>query len=45
MDFDEFAMEYQQVIDGTIRPFTLMKKLGMTKPTFYRYKKRLEATK
>lgn len=45
MEFDEFAKEYKQVINGNIRPFELMKKLGMTKPTFYRYKKRFEAIK
>lgn len=45
MKFDEFAKEYQQIVDGKIRPFELMKKLGMTKPTFYRYKKRFEAIK
>lgn len=27
----------QEVIDGNIKPFELMKKLGMSKTTYYRY--------
>lgn len=42
MDINEFAKEYKRVIDGNIRPFDLMRELGLTKPTFYRYKKQLE---
>lgn len=39
MDLTSFSNEYQRVLNGTIRPFELMKELGLTKPTFYRYKK------
>ena len=39
---EEFAKEYQKVMTGEMRPFQLMKKLGMSKATFYRYKKRIE---
>lgn len=42
MDFEEFAMHYQKVVDGEKKPFELMRELNMTKPTFYRYKKKLE---
>jgi DNA invertase Pin-like site-specific DNA recombinase len=45
MDFDTFKKEYMRVIDGTIKPFELMKELGLTKPTFYRYKKQYENSK
>ena len=33
----EFAKEYANVENGNIRPFELMKQLGMSKTTFYRY--------
>ena len=39
---EEFAKEYQKVTTGEMRPFQLMKQLGMSKATFYRYKKRAE---
>lgn len=42
MNFDEFASQYKKVVEGDIKPFTLMRQLNMTKPTFYRYKKRYE---
>lgn len=42
MEFDKFANEYQRVLDGSIRPFELMRELGLTKPTFYRYKKKCD---
>lgn len=42
IDFQTFKTEYQKVIDGEIKPFDCMKILGMTKPTFYRYKKQFE---
>ena len=32
-----FTKEYQKVITGEMRPFELMKQLGMSKATFYRY--------
>ena len=37
MPLEEFRKEYQEVIDGNIKPFELMKKLGMSKTTYYRY--------
>lgn len=37
MPLDDFAKEYEAVREGKIRPYELMKKLGMTKPTYYRY--------
>lgn len=42
LDFDLFSKEYQRVIDGKIKPFDLIKELGLTKPTYYRYKKQFE---
>ncbi len=34
-----FAEQYIAVERGEIRPFELMRRMGLTKPTFYRYKK------
>lgn len=34
---EEFAKEYQKVVTGEMRPFQLMRHLGMAKATFYRY--------
>jgi DNA invertase Pin-like site-specific DNA recombinase len=42
LDFNTFSKEYQRVINGTIKPFELIKELGLTKPTFYRYKKKFD---
>ena len=39
---DEFNEEYKAVESGEMRPFELMKKLGMTKATFYRYTKMIK---
>lgn len=36
--FEQFRREYQKVMDGQMKPFECMRKLGMTKPTFYRYR-------
>lgn len=44
-DFSEFEKEYLAVARGEIKPFELMRKLGLTKPTFYRYKKQCEISK
>lgn len=41
-NIDKFRKEYKAVQDGTKKPFELMKELGLTKPTFYRYKKMIE---
>lgn len=40
-----FAEYYTAVERGEIRPFELMHQLGLTKPTFYRYKKQYEKGK
>lgn len=42
MDMETFHEQYKRVIEGGIRPFELMKELGLTKSTFYRYKKQFE---
>lgn len=42
IDFDIFKEQYQKVVNGEVKPFECMKALGMTKPTFYRYKKQFE---
>jgi len=42
MTLDEFSTHYSLVQQGKKKPFELMKELGMTKPTFYRYKNQLE---
>lgn len=41
MTMEQFEIEYQSVLAGTIRPFDLMRKLGMSKSTFYRYVKNI----
>jgi DNA invertase Pin-like site-specific DNA recombinase len=42
MSLDEFSEHYQNVVSGEIRPFELMKQLGMSKSTYYRYVKRIK---
>ncbi len=42
---EKFNQEYQRVVDGELRPTMLMRKLGMSKSTFYRYKKEYEKTR
>lgn len=42
MDLDRFKKEYIRVLSGNIKPFELMKELGLTKPTYYRYVKQLQ---
>lgn len=37
MSDEEFAREYQKVVSRELRPFELMKQLGMSKSTYYRY--------
>ena len=39
LELKTFKKEYEAVEQGEIKPFELMKKLGMTKSTYYRYKK------
>lgn len=45
IDFKLFVKAYKAVEEGTVKPFECMKQLGMTKPSFYRYKKQYEASK
>lgn len=42
LNFDKFAKEYKRVLAGDIKPVECMKLLGITKPTYYRYKKEYE---
>lgn len=42
MEQKEFAEKYLLVQSGEKRPFELMRELGMTTATFYRYKKEIE---
>ncbi len=42
---EEFAKEYQKVATGEMRPFQLMKQLGMSKATFYRYVKKSQSSR
>ena len=37
MSVKDFEKEYAKVVSGDVRPFELMKQLGMSKTTFYRY--------
>lgn len=41
MGKEKFAEEYKKVEAGELRPFELMKKLGMKKSTFYKYRNEL----
>lgn len=41
MSQTQFAEAYKNVEDGNIRPFELMKQLGMKKSTFYKYRNEL----
>jgi len=42
MEFKKFTKEYQRVVDGSIKPFELMRELNLTRSTFYRYKKQFD---
>ena len=42
ISLEEFALEYQQVASGELKPFELMKKLDMKKATYYRYVNKLK---
>lgn len=37
MSVEDFKKEYSSVQNGEIRPFELIRKLGIAKPTYYRY--------
>lgn len=43
IDIEDFKIHYQKVIDGQIRPTELMKQLGISKSTYYRYVERIKA--
>ena len=45
MSLEEFTEHYQKVVSGEIRPFELMKQLGMTKSTYYRYVRKILSMK
>jgi DNA invertase Pin-like site-specific DNA recombinase len=40
IDYTKFKQEYKKVVSGQIKPFELMKQLGMKKSTYYKYAKR-----
>lgn len=42
LDFDKFSKEYKRVVNGDIKPTECMKLIGITKSTYYRYKKEYE---
>lgn len=42
MDFETFSKNYERVLKGEVKPFELIDELGLTKPTYYRYKKQYE---
>ena len=42
MTSNDFAKEYAKVLSGEEKPFECMYRLGLTKPTFYRYKRQYE---
>lgn len=42
MSFDVFKNRYVDVVNGETKPFELMRELGLTKSTFYRYKQQYE---
>ena len=44
MSLDDFAKEYIAVREGKVRPCELMKKLGLTKPTYYRYVRLIQSS-
>ena len=43
VDIEDFKIQYQKVVDGQMRPTELMKQLGISKSTFYRYVERVKA--
>lgn len=44
MSLDDFAKEYIAVREGKVHPCELMKKLGLTKPTYYRYVRLIQSS-
>lgn len=45
LNFDKFSKEYKRVLNGELKPIECMKLLGITKPTYYRYKKEYDENK
>lgn len=45
IDYYVFAEAYKRVLEGKLKPFECMRELGMTKATFYRYRKEYELNK
>lgn len=45
MSLEQFSKKYEEVESGLKKPFQLMRELGMTKSTFYRYKQEIERRK
>lgn len=43
MPFEKFCIEYKRVEAGEIKPFELISELGLSKPTYYRYRSQYEA--
>jgi DNA invertase Pin-like site-specific DNA recombinase len=43
IDIDDFKIHYHKVINGQMRPTELMKQLGISKSTYYRYVERVKA--
>ena len=43
IDIEDFKIHYRKVIDGQMRPSELMKQLGISKSTYYRYVERVKA--
>lgn len=43
LDFETFSKNYERVLKGEVKPFELIDELGLTKPTYYRYKKQYES--
>ena len=37
IDIEDFKIQYQKVVDGQMRPTELMRQLGISKSTYYRY--------
>lgn len=43
IDIEDFKIHYQRVIDGQMRPSEMIKQLGISKSTYYRYVERIKA--
>lgn len=42
VELDKFKEVYEKVLKGELRPFKAIEQLGVSMPTYYRYKKRYE---